>query len=144
VPVTVAEPRATPLKLAEQLPADNVQLVPTVTAAVFEETKVTVPVGVLATVVPSVTVAVQVPVWLIPTVGLQTTLVEVLSFTTVITFDVPKLVEKLPGPLYKPVTVAEPKPAAVKVTKQLPEDRTQLVYGARNVTTLGFTETKTT
>ncbi len=82
MPVTVAVPVATPVKATEQVPDTRVQLAATVPTAVFEDTKVTVPVGVFAGVVVSETVAVQVEVAPIPILfGLQTTAVEVLSAT---------------------------------------------------------------
>ena len=81
VPVTVAVPGATPVNLAVQVAFESVQLAATVPTTVFDETKLTVPVGVLAGVVVSVTVAVQVEVPVETTVpGLHTTLVDVLSF----------------------------------------------------------------
>ncbi len=60
--MTVALPEATPVKVTEQLPAVNMQLAPTVPTAVFDETKLTVPDGVFAAFVVSVTVAVHVEV----------------------------------------------------------------------------------
>jgi hypothetical protein len=93
VPVTVAVPTATPVKVAEQLvtPAvvDKVQLVSTVPTAVFEETKLTLPVGALAAVVVSATVAVQVEVpvgTIVP--GVQATPVDVLSLPVTVTVTV--------------------------------------------------------
>ncbi len=120
MPVTVAEPGATPVKLTEQLPDTKLQLAPTVPTAVLDETKLTEPVAVFAAVVVSVTVAVQVetPPMLIEA-GLQTTAVEVLSFTTVILPEVPELPLWDESPLYVPVTVAEPAVRPVKVTMQL-------------------------
>jgi len=44
VPVIVALPGATPVKDTVQLPADNVQLAPTVPTPVFDEVKLTDPV----------------------------------------------------------------------------------------------------
>ena len=86
-------PAATPVKVVVQWPDDSVQLAPTVPTAVFDEVKLTVPVGVLEAVVVSVTVAVHVDV---PPgaieLGVQATAVEVLSLATVIVFDVPVLV----------------------------------------------------
>ena len=70
------------MKVTAQLPDVNKQLAPTVPTAVFDDVKLTVPVGVFAGVVVSVTVAVQVEV--APgtiVLGLQTTLVEVVSNT---------------------------------------------------------------
>lgn len=82
MPVTVAVPVATPVKATEQVPDVRVQLAATVPTAVFEDTKVTVPVGVFAGVVVSETVAAQFEVAPIPILfGLQTTAVEVLSGT---------------------------------------------------------------
>jgi hypothetical protein len=83
VPETVAVPVAVPVNITEQVPASNMQLgalnePPVVPVA---NVNVTVPVGVFAGVVVSVTVAVQVDAWLITTVaGLQDTAVAVLSF----------------------------------------------------------------
>ncbi len=80
--MTVTDPTATPVKLAAQLPDNNVQLALTVPTAVLDDTKLTEPVGVFAGVVVSETLAVQVEV--APgtiVLGLQTTLVEVLSNT---------------------------------------------------------------
>jgi len=92
VPVTVAVPGATPVKATEQLPANNVQLDPTLTTAVFDEVKVTEPVGVFDGLVVSVTVTVQVPVCPgATTLGLQATTVSANSCTTEIVFDVPVL-----------------------------------------------------
>jgi hypothetical protein len=83
------------VKVTEQLPEDNVQLAPIVPAAVFDDVKLTVPVGVLAELDVSVTVAVQVaPPGRMTVLGLQDTLVDVLSLTgavTVMVFDVPML-----------------------------------------------------
>jgi hypothetical protein len=96
VPVTVAVPAVVPaMKVTEQLPADKVQLVPTVLpVAVPETVKLTVPVGVMAVPVEvSVTVARQLEVW--PTnieLGLQATVVEVERKFTVILLEVPVLV----------------------------------------------------
>ena len=92
MPVTVATPGATPVKAAVQLPPDKVQLAATVPTRVLEDTKVTLPVAVLAGVVVSATVAVQVeiPVGTI-VLGLQATLVVVVSLRTVIVLDVPEL-----------------------------------------------------
>jgi hypothetical protein len=94
--VTVAVPEATPVKVTEQLPAVNIQLAPTVPTAVFDDVKLTEPVGVFAAFVVSITVAIQVvvPPTAIVVGGVpQTTAVEVLSGTiaTVIVFDVPIL-----------------------------------------------------
>jgi hypothetical protein len=84
VPVTVAVPTATLVKVTEQLAvvADKGQLAPTVPTAVFDGVKLTEPVGVLEAVVVSVTEAVQVE---IPpgtiVLGLQATTVLVVSST---------------------------------------------------------------
>ena len=84
----MAVPVAVPVKVAEQLPADSVQVErlnePPVVPA--DNVKVTVPpVGVLAGVVVSVTVALHVEPWLMTTVpGLQATLVAVLSIETLV------------------------------------------------------------
>ena len=87
VPVTVAEPAATPVKRTEQLPVEsNAQLAPTVPTVVSDEVKLTLPVGVFAAFVVSITVTVQVEV--VPTgieEGLQLTLVEVLSKAVTVT-----------------------------------------------------------
>jgi hypothetical protein len=91
--VTVAVPTATPVKVTEQLVTlavvDKVQLASTVPTEVFEDTKLTVPPGVFEAVVVSVTVAVQleVPVGTI-VLGLQTTLVDVLSLLVTVTVTV--------------------------------------------------------
>ncbi len=82
----MAVPVAVPVKVTAQLPADRVQLErlnePPVVPA--DNVKVTVPpVGVLAGVVVSVTVALQVEPWLMTTVpGLQATPVAVSSMGT--------------------------------------------------------------
>ncbi len=80
MPVTVAVPGATPVKIALQVPPLKVQLAATVPTAVLDEVNVTVPVGVLAGVVVSATVAahVEVPPMLMEA-RLQTTVVDVLS-----------------------------------------------------------------
>jgi len=90
VPVTVAEPTATPVKVTEQLVTlavvDKLQLAPTVPTPVFDETKPTLPVGALAGVVVSATVAVHVEV--APgriVLGVQATLVDVLSLPVTVT-----------------------------------------------------------
>jgi hypothetical protein len=66
LPVTVAVPAATPVKVTEQLVGltvpVRVQLAPTVPTAVLDETKVTVPVGAVGVGEVSVTVAVHVEV----------------------------------------------------------------------------------
>jgi hypothetical protein len=91
--VTVAVPTATPVKVTEQLVTlavvDKVQLASTVPTEVFEDTKLTVPPGVFKAVVVSVTVAVhlEVPVGTI-VLGLQTTLVDVLSLLVTVTVTV--------------------------------------------------------
>ncbi len=91
-------PPEVPVNVTEQLPADDrMQLLaskePPVVPAV--RVKVTVPLGVFAAVVVSVTVAVTLAVQLVaPSAILQLTaptLVEVLSFATVMVFDVPIL-----------------------------------------------------
>jgi len=90
VPVTVAVPTATPVKVTEQLVTlavvDKVQLAPAVPTPVFDETKLTLPDGALAGVVVSATVAVQVevPVGII-VLGLQATPVDVLSLPVTVT-----------------------------------------------------------
>jgi hypothetical protein len=120
--VTVALPEATPVKVTEQLPAVNIQLAPTVPTAVFDDVKLTEPVGVFAAFVVSVTVAVQLEVPLAEIeLGLQTTAVAVLSFTiaTEMVFDVPELPLWVGSPPYVPVTVALPVATPVKVTEQL-------------------------
>ena len=88
--MTVAVPVATPVKVTEQLVTlavvDKAQLAPTVPTLVFEETKLTLPVGELVGVVVSATVAVQVevPVGMI-VLGLQATPVVVLSLPVTVT-----------------------------------------------------------
>jgi hypothetical protein len=96
VPVTVAEPDATLVKTTPQVPVESsVQLASTVPTVVSDEVKLTLPVGVFATLVVSVTVTVQVEV--VPTgieEGLQLTPVEVLSSAggvTVTAAEVPEL-----------------------------------------------------
>jgi hypothetical protein len=87
--VTVAVPLATPVKVTVHLPVNSMQLAPTVPTAIFEETKFTVPVGVLDGVVVSVTVAVQVEVPAGTIVlGPQTTPVDVLSWPVAVTVTV--------------------------------------------------------
>ena len=142
MPVTVAEPGATPVKLTEQLPDTKLQLAPTVPTAVLDETKLTEPVAVFDAVVVSVTVAVQVetPPMLIEA-GLQTTAVEVLSFTTVIVPEVPELPLWDESPLYVPVTVAVPGETPVNAAVQLPDTRAQL---AATVPTAVFDDVKVT
>ncbi len=90
-PVTVAVPVAVPVKVTEQLPADNAQLEALREPAPVE-VKVTVPVGVM--VVPtsvSVMVAVQVEAWLMTTGLVHVTFVEVERLLTVIVLEVPLL-----------------------------------------------------
>ena len=79
--MTVADPAATPVNITEQLPVEsNVQPAPTVPTAVFDDVKLTLPVGVLAAFVVSATAAVQVEVPpVLMEAGLHTTIVEVLS-----------------------------------------------------------------
>jgi hypothetical protein len=104
---------------------DNMQVgelrVPPVVPGV--RVNVTVPVGVLKGLVASATVAVTLAVQLVaPRAMLQLTfptLVEVLSFATVMVFDVPILPLCVESPLYVPVTVAVPTATLVKVTEQL-------------------------
>jgi hypothetical protein len=90
LPVTVALPTATPVKVTEQLVTlavvDNEQLAPAVPTLVSDETKLTVPVGAFVEVVVSATVAVQeeVPVGII-VLGLQATPVDVLSLPVMVT-----------------------------------------------------------
>jgi hypothetical protein len=93
VPVTVAEPGATPVKATEQLPVESrVQLALTVPTVVSDDTKLTVPDEMLDEVVVSATEAVQVEVPpILIEAGPHTTLVDVASFTTVIVPDVPEL-----------------------------------------------------
>ncbi len=83
--MTDAEPTAVPVKVTEQVPADNMQL-EALNEPLPVDVKVTVPVGVIAVATSvSVTVAVHVEAWLITTVpGLQTTLVAVERLLTVI------------------------------------------------------------
>ena len=91
MPETVAVPVAVPVKVTEQLPADNAQLEALREPAPVE-VKVTVPVGVM--VVPtsvSVTVAVQVEAWLMTTELVHVTFVEVERLLTVIVLEVPLL-----------------------------------------------------
>ena len=95
-------PAATAVNVTVHEPDVKVQLAPTVPTAVFEDVKLTVPVGVLDAVVVSVTVTVQVevpPGAIEP--GLQETPVVVLSLlgaVTVIELDVPELVLCVPSP----------------------------------------------
>ena len=63
MPETVAVPADTPVKATVQVPdTPRAQLAPTVPTAVFDDVKLTVPDGVFAALVVSVTVAVQVDV----------------------------------------------------------------------------------
>jgi hypothetical protein len=96
--VTDPEPAVVPVNTTEQVPAERVQVVelnePPVVPGV--KTNVTVPpVAVRDAVVVSVTVATTFTVQLTPPSGMLQltlpTLVAVLSFTTVIVFDVPEL-----------------------------------------------------
>jgi len=89
VPVTIAVPTVTPVKVTVHLPDDRAQLAPTVPTDVFEDTKLTVPPGVFDMDVVSVTVAVQVEVpvgAIVP--GLQATAVDVLSLLVAVTVTV--------------------------------------------------------
>jgi hypothetical protein len=126
MPVTVAVPRADPVKVTEQVPAERVHgepvmlpvLVPGIT------TKLTVPAGVVAPVpAVSATTALQVMPTLTVAEAGQATVVEVVRRFTVIVLDVPELVVWLGGgdvsPLYLPVTVAVPIAEPVKVEEQL-------------------------
>ncbi len=92
----VVLPEVRPVNVTGQLPADDkMQLAPTVPTTVLDETKLTVPDGILAAFVVSATVAVMIAVQLVApdaTVQLtELTVVVVLSFTTVIMLDVPEL-----------------------------------------------------
>ena len=90
MPLTVAEPGATPVNATVQVPdAPSVQLAATVPTAVFDDVNVTVPVGIFDGVVVSVTVAVQVdvPPMLIEAEA-QETVVAVLSFAVCVTLTV--------------------------------------------------------
>jgi hypothetical protein len=98
-------PLVVPVNVTEQLPADDkVQLLtlkePPVVPAV--KVKVMVPVGVFTAVVVSVTVAVTLAVQLVAANAMLQltfpTLVEVLSFATVIVLDVPVLVLSFESP----------------------------------------------
>jgi hypothetical protein len=61
--VTVAVPAPWGVKVTEQVPVeDRLQLAPTTPTEVFDDVKLTLPVGVLEAFVVSVTVAVQVDV----------------------------------------------------------------------------------
>lgn len=75
-----------------QLPDVRAQLAPTVPAAVLDEVKVTLPLGVFAGVVVSETVTVQVEVPpMLTLAGAQDTEVEVASNWTVMVLEVPEL-----------------------------------------------------
>jgi hypothetical protein len=93
--VTFAEPGETLVKVTEQLPlADKMQLAPTVPTAILDEVKVTVPVGVFAAFVVSVTVAVQEEVaGGRIRLGLQETAVDVLSLPVAVIAMVPEVPE---------------------------------------------------
>lgn len=84
--MTVAVPGATPVNVATQVPDVSEQLALTVPIAVFDEVKPTLPPGTFVGVVVSATVTVQVevPVGTIE-LGLQATLVEVLSLLVTVT-----------------------------------------------------------
>ena len=88
------EPTAVPVKVTEQLPPDNIQVLelsePPVVPGV--NVKVTVPVGVFDGVVMSATVTMTLVVQLVPPAGMLQVmvggrLVVVLSFATVIVFE---------------------------------------------------------
>jgi hypothetical protein len=125
--VTVKLPAATPVAVTVQLPDERVQLAPTVPTAVLDEVKLTEPEGTFDGVVVSVTVTVHVEV---PpgriVLGPQETLVDVLSFVTVIVPEVPELPLWVVSPPYVPVTVKLPGATPLAVTVQLPDDRLQL------------------
>ena len=105
VPVTVAVPVVTPAKETVHLPADKVQLAPTVPTAVLDEVKLTLPPGVFAGVVVSVTVAVHVESAAGTIVlGLQATLVAVLSLAAT-TLKVTTAFRVTVKPEKEPVTV---------------------------------------
>jgi len=89
VPVTVAEPEATPVNATVHEPPVNEQLATTVPTVVSDEVKLRLPPGTFEAVVVSVTVAVhvEVPVGTI-VVGLQPTLVDVLSLPVAVTVTV--------------------------------------------------------
>jgi hypothetical protein len=94
VPITPKVPGATPVAEAVQLPDDRVQLIPTVPIVVLVERKLTDPDGVFDGLVVSATVTVQVEVLpILIEVGLQTTLVEVLSGAAGVTVIVPEAPE---------------------------------------------------
>jgi len=101
VPVTVAVPEAVvpAVNVTVQLAtpvvavADKVQLAPTVPTAVLDETKLTMPVGVVGVVKVSVTVAVQVEVPpRLMEIGLQATAVDVGCTAPTVPVPVPVLV----------------------------------------------------
>ncbi len=130
VPVTVADPGATPVNMTEQLPDTNVQLASTVPTEVSEDAKLTMPDGVLAGLVVSDTVTVQVeaPSTLIEA-GAQETTVDVLSSwaaLTVILAEVPELPLRDESPSYVPVTVKEPGATPVIVIVHVLPDSVQL------------------
>ncbi len=93
MPEIVAVPTALGVNVTEQLPLTNVQLVALKVPARPVAVKATEPAGVVAPApLVSVTVAVQVEGWLIPTeAGEHTMVVEVVLFVTVM--------EPLPAPL---------------------------------------------
>ncbi len=79
--MTVAVPVATPVNVVVHLPDSRVQLGATVPTAMFDDVKLTEPVGLLEAVVVSVTVTAQVDVAVGRIVlGVQITAVDVLSF----------------------------------------------------------------
>ncbi len=105
--------------LTEHAPATSVQLPPGV--------KVTVPVGVLAGVVVSATVAVHVVAWLIAMVdGLHATVVVVVSRVVTVTVPEPLLPLWTVSPPYVPVIVAVPTALGVNVTEHEPAVNVQL------------------
>lgn len=119
------------MNVTVHVPDDRLQLAPIVPAAVLDETKLTVPVGVFVDVVVSatVTVHVEVPVGTI-VAGAQDTVVEVLSLLVVVTVIVAEaLVLELwvVSPPYAATIDPEPAVVPVKVTEQLPETRAHVV-----------------
>src|SRR2546425_1286466 len=111
VPLTVAVPADTPVKVTVQVPdTPRVQLAPTVPTATLDDVKLTEPVGVFAALVVSVTVAVHVdaPPMLIGVV--HETAVDVLSNGVGVTVIVFEAVGPLPlwfaSPPYVPLTAA--------------------------------------
>lgn len=86
MPVTVAVPGATPVRVTEHVPALNVQVPPTVAAPVLDEVKLTLPPGTFEGVVVSATVTEheEAPVGTI-VLGLQAILVDVLSLLVAVT-----------------------------------------------------------